>query len=159
MSLFRKLAGLLVLVLAAPLAAAGDPPSSHVHRAPAAALHLDHGRRWATTPPLRQGMNGIRKAVAEAVPTPPRALTAVEAKRLADAIRLQVDYLVANCVLAPEADAALHVLLGQMLEGAQALRRNPADEAALHGILAALNDYPAYFDHPGWQPVKAVPLH
>lgn len=149
---FRKLAVLLVLVLAAPLAAAGDPPSSHDHHAPAGALQLDHGRRWATTPPLRQGMNGIRKAVVGAVPAhAPRALTAVEARQLADAIRLQVDYLVANCVLAPEADAALHVLLGQMLEGAQALRRNPADEAALQRILAALENYPAYFDDKGWR--------
>lgn len=150
-------AGLLLLVLASPAAVAVDRLPVHDHHPPSGGLHLNHGQRWATNPPLRQGMNGIREAVASTVHADAaRALTPREANRLADAIRRQVDYLVAYCVLAPEADAVLHVLLGQLLEGAEALRRDPADEAALHLILSALKDYPAYFDHEGWRPVTTA---
>lgn len=150
-------AGLLSLLLAAPAAQAVDPAHAHDHHAPAKGLHLDHGRRWATDPALRQGMSAIRDAVVAAVHADrARPLSAAEATRLADAIQGQVDFLVANCRLAPEADAVLHVLIGQMLEGAGALRRHPADDAALQRIVHALKEYPDYFEHEGWRPVTSA---
>lgn len=149
--------GLLLLALVSPAAVAVERMPAHDHHPPSAGLHLNHGQRWATDAALRQGMGGIREAVVSAVhAAAARPLTAVEANRLADAIRDQVDYLVANCRLAPEADAVLHVLIGQLLQGADALRRRPADEAALHRILQALKEYPAYFDHDGWKPVTTA---
>lgn len=150
-------AGLLSLALLPPAALAVDRMPAHDHHLPPEGLHLNQGQRWATNAALRQGMGGIREAVMRAVHADAgHGLTAAEAKRLADAIRTQADYLVAYCVLAPEADAVLHVLLGKLLGGAEALRRDPADEAALHGIIEALKEYPVYFDHEGWQPVTTA---
>lgn len=149
---------LLTLVLVPPAAVAVDRVPAHDHHVPPGGLHLNHGQRWATTAPLRQGMGGIREAVLAAMPAATaQPLTAAEADRLADAIRTQVDYLVAHCVLAPEADAVLHVLLGELLEGAAALRRNPADADALPRIVAALREYPRYFADENWKPLTRAP--
>jgi hypothetical protein len=61
--------------------------------------------------------------------------------------------MVANCKLDPEADANLHIILEQILEGAEALqgkeKKNP--RAGANRVVAALNDYGKYFDHPGWK--------
>lgn len=156
MSPFLIRTGLLsVLLVSLPVSvAAVDRMPAHDHHLPPEGLHLNQGQRWASNAPLRQGMNGIREAVVAAVHADTtQPLTAAEAGKLADAIQSQVNYLVAHCVLTPLADATLHVLLGQLLEGAAALRANPADEAALHRIISALKDYPEYFDHEGWKPV------
>lgn len=154
MSPFLIRTGLLSLLLVSFPAAAVDRMPAHDHQLPPEGLHLNQGQRWATNAPLRQGMSGIREAVVGAIHADTsRPLTTAEAGKLADAIRTQVDYLVAYCVLAPEADAVLHVLLGQLLEGAEGLRANPSDEAALHRIIQALKDYPVYFEHADWKPV------
>lgn len=146
---------LLSLLLSAYPAAAVDRMPAHDHLHPES-LHLNQGQRWPTNAALRQGMGGIRDAVIGAVHADTsRELTAAEAGKLADAIRTQADYLVAHCVLAPEADATLHALLGQLLAGAEALRANPADEEALHRIIQALKEYPVYFDHEGWRSVTS----
>ena len=149
--------GLLSLLLVSTSALAVDHAPSHDHHKPSAGLHLNQGQRWVTDAPLRQGMSGIREALIIAVHADTaHPLSAAEAGKLADAIRTQTDYLIANCVLTPKADAVLHVLLGQLLEGAEALRQNPANEAALHHIITALKDYPVYFNHEGWKPVTTA---
>jgi len=149
--------GLLSLLLVSTSALAVDRMPSHDHHKPSIGLHLNQGQRWATDAPLRQGMSNVREALILAVHADTtHPLSAAEADKLADAIRTQADYLVANCVLAPEADAVLHVLLGQLLEGAESLRLKPTDEAGLHNIITALKDYPAYFKHEGWKPVTTT---
>lgn len=156
MSPFLIRTGLLTLLLGSFPAAAVDRMPAHDHPLPPEGLHLNQGQRWETNAALRQGMGSIRDAVVGAVhANAPGPLSPAEAGKLADVIHAQTNYLVAYCVLAPEADAVLHALLGELLAGAEALRANPADEAALHRIVQALKDYPVYFDHAGWKPVTS----
>lgn len=155
MPAFLLRTSLLSLLLSTPAAVAVEHAPAHGDHAGAGGLHLNQGQRWATNAALRQGMGRIRDA-ATAHADAGRPMTAAEATRLAEAIRKQADYLVTHCVLAPEADAVLHVLLGRLLEGAGALQHNPADAAALQRIHAALQDYPVYFDHEGWRPATAA---
>lgn len=153
------LAGLLALVMAASsaIAVAGSPASGHEgHHLPPSGLMLNGEARWSTDTALRIGMNGIREAVVSTLHgVGERPMTAQEASVLADTIQNQVSYMIANCKLTPQADGVLHVLLGQLLEGAAALKQNPADATALHTIIGALKNYPVYFDHPDWKPVTA----
>lgn len=121
-------------------------------------LVLNDGKRWATDAPLRQGLERIRDAVAPIVaPSATRPLTNAEATALSVAIKDQVQYLVENCKLEPKADAALHVLLNDFLQGADALAVDPASMPALKRIMRALHLYPQYFDHQGWRPVPVPP--
>ncbi len=135
-------------------------PAEHGHgQHGTSELVLNDGKRWATDAPLRQGLERIRDAVAPIVAaSTARPLTKDEGTALSGAIKDQVQYLVENCKLEPKADAALHVLLNDFLEGADAVvAGDPNSKAGLERIMQALNLYPQYFDHPGWQPVSAQP--
>src|SRR3546814_4178794 len=80
-----------------------------------------------------------------------RGLSREQATALASEIEQSVNYLFANCRLEPAADAALHGLLAQLLQGAAALRRDPAADDGMPVVLAALASYPRLFLDTQWQ--------
>ena len=123
------------------------------HHAPPAAATADKptpGQRWATDAPLRKGMAEIRAAVDALRHYEHGHLGPAQATTLATTVETQVAYLVANCKLEPQADAALHGIIARLLQGAAALKANPQDTAALATLRQALQDYPRQFDDPGW---------
>jgi len=139
------------LLVAPPVNAQHD--HAHEHEAHATAgLTLNDGARWATDEPLRIGMQRIRDAAAPAIDAGAHSLSADAARVLAAAVREQVNFLVANCKLEPKADAVLHVLIAELLGGAEALERDPHAEGGLPRIERALLQYPEYFEHAGWTP-------
>ena len=103
-------------------------------------MTLNNGQRWATDEALRTGMQRIHAAVQQNNPD------------LAKTTRQQVDYLITNCKLEPDADATLHGIIALLLAGADVLEKEPANTAGMETIRHALQQYPQYFDHPGWQP-------
>lgn len=138
----------LVCAIAAPSHAMAAP-QDHAHHAalpPAAAP----AQRWATDAPLRQGMADIRAAVAALQHYEHGHLGAQQAVTLATQVEGHVAYLVANCKLEPQADAALHGIIAQLMQGSSALKANPKDMAAIATMRQALQDYPRQFDDPGW---------
>ncbi len=143
----------LSLAITSPLTAqtnTADHNHSHDGHG-ASALSLDQGKKWQTDAPLRQGMQSINDAAMKAVPAfHDDKLTADDAEKLAKHINHQVAYMVANCKLEPKADATLHVLIGDLLMGAETLSKEPASMQGLPQIIKALSTYPEYFNHPGW---------
>lgn len=112
------------------------------------ALTLDHGSKWATDDALRQGMAGIRTLV-----DAHHRQGGGDYAELADGIRSHIDQVIANCRLTPKADAALHVVLGEMFDGVALLEGEKGEGARAQGVerLAhALDQYGQYFDHPDW---------
>ena len=124
--------------------------AEHQHGDMHSVLRLDQGKPWATDAALVEGMERIREAVNKASALP--VLDADSAAALAQSVRGQVDFLVANCRLEPDADATLHVFIAQLLKAAAALQENPASTLALSQMQQTLREYPRYFAHPGWQP-------
>ena len=132
---------LVALMLAASLgAAAPGPVGAQDHEGHAGALALNHGANWASDAPLRQGMATLRSAVE----APPR--------ELADVIEVQVAYIIENCRLPADADANLHLVIEQLIEGAERLRVGDGSGGRAQ-VVAALNAYGSHFDHPGWRPI------
>lgn len=135
-----------------------DHASGHDHASHAAsALTLNAGKRWATDEPLRLGMQRIRDAVMPVLggsgqPT----VGAAQAKSMAELVQSQVNFLFQNCKLEPAADAALHVLITEILSGSAAVAADPAAKTGSAQLLGALRKYPEYFDHPNWQPLPAL---
>lgn len=135
---------------------AGDP---HRHDSHAAAhgLVLDDGRKWATDQPLRDAMTEIRKGIDASLHDIHRnRLSNARYAALAAKVEARVADVVANCKLAPAADAQLHLVIAELLEGASAMAGKRKDSGQRQGavkVLSALQDYGDYFDHPGWQPV------
>ncbi len=107
---------------------------------------------WATDEPLRAAMNRLSEATQKSAPAYERGeLQPGEARALADQVEREVAYMVENCRLEPDADAALHVLIGRMMQAATALRADPSSPAGMPQLHSVLNDYANAFDHPGWR--------
>lgn len=99
---------------------------------------------WASDAPLRQGMQAILDAVVAAV----RAQG--EGPALAAELRAQIDFLFANCRLEPEADAALHGILAELLLSAQRLEAGASAVEEHDALHASLQRYGQQFQHPDW---------
>lgn len=144
---------LTIITITANIPQIAAEPAGHEHHGDASMLSMPaEGERWATDDPLRQGMNGIRDAVQERLHAYHEGrLTDEEAKSLANEIDTHVGYMIENCKLEPEADATLHALLAEVLEGKRILTANK--NQGLPRIVKALGKYPRYFDHPDWEPI------
>jgi len=124
----------------------------HDHGAPP---QLAEGQLWATDAPLRAAMVRIRAAVEQHTPSYRQGtLQAAQAQALASAIEDDIDYMIANCKLEPEPDAALHVLIARMMNAATALKTDPMSETGLPQAISALTEYGSTFDHPDWTPMS-----
>ena len=140
------------LGLSAPLAFAQD--HAHHHAAPAAQATAP-AQRYATDAPLRENMAGIREAVGTLEHAEHAQLDAAQVAALADKVNGHVRTIIAECKLPPEADAALHGIIGGLGQGIAALKENPADLGPVAGMRAALADYARMFDDPAVTPAAA----
>ena len=146
-----------------PAAAPAVPEATAMHEhehehaaAPAdgdAAAAPSSGERFAVDAPLQQGMGKIRAAVATLEHHEMGHLSDEQVVEPAAEIEAQVQFLIANCKLDAQADAALHGIIGKLLEGAKALKDKPADAAPVAPLRAALAEYPRLFDDSTWVPL------
>ena len=147
---------LAVALTALPVSWLRAQEHDHGHEGAAQTLQLDHGNKWATDAPLREAMTAIRDALQADHPAiHARTQPAAAYKALAQQIDGQLAHIVANCKLPADADANLHVLLMQIIGGADDMREGDLQQARAGAVrvIQALNRYPQYFDHPGWEGV------
>jgi hypothetical protein len=156
--LLTLLACLSVVASGAAVGGESDPAHAQHRHAGAAALvtklELQDGKRWSTDAPLRTGMAAIRAAFDADHPAIHEGReTDAQYTALAARIEREVNTIVAQCKLPPAADAQLHYVVGDLLQGVALLRgddpaRSRHDGARLvHG---ALNAYGKYFEDPTW---------
>lgn len=158
----RSSAGLMAAVLiwalvASPAIAQQQHEHEHEHESGAAAvdsIKLDAGRKWVTDASLRAGMADIRAAFnADHPAIHAGQQTDAQYDALAGRIESQVNSIVANCRLPPQADANLHFLIADLSQGVGLMRgQDPArtrheGAALVHGALRA---YGEFFDDPAW---------
>jgi hypothetical protein len=128
----------------------------HDHGAAAVpALQLDHGQKWKTDAPLRQGMERIRALVEPELHGAKG--NAQQHAALAAKINENLAFIVRTCKLGKDADAMLHLVLAEIMEGVEALEGKHATLKPTEGavkIAHALDNYAAYFEHPGWHPLR-----
>lgn len=121
----------------------------HDHHAPAA-VPAAPVQRHATDATLRQEMRGVRAAV-EGLGHYEHGHMAPElATRLAGQVEEHVRTIIANCKLAPDADAALHAIIVPLMQNAAALKKHPQDTAAIAPMRDALAEYARQFDDPAF---------
>ncbi|HMZ82756.1 MAG TPA: hypothetical protein PLT94_10220 [Rhodocyclaceae bacterium] len=146
---------ILALCVASPLLA--GEPHRHDSHAAAHGLVLDDGRKWPTDPPLRDAMTVIRKDIDASLHDIHRnRLSNARYAALAATVEARVADIVANCKLAPEADAQLHLVIADLLDGAAGMAGKRKDVRRSQGaakVVSALQNYGNFFDHPGWQPI------
>jgi hypothetical protein len=163
-TLLASLAGLALLAATPGIALAQHEHQQHAMHGSGGAvtqLQLKDGQKWQTDASLRSGMASIRAAFDADHPSIHTGKqTDAQYAALAAHIDQQVKSIVANCRLPAEADANLHLVIADLLQGVSLMRgedpqRSRHDGAALvHG---ALNAYGQYFDDPAWKP--DAPMH
>ena len=120
-------------------------------------LSLDHGKKWATDEPLRANMTAIRAALSEKKAAIHHGTLAPDDyKALGTTIEAKVATIVAECKLAPAADANLHVVVAELLAAADTMqgKSSTTPAAGASQAVQAVNRYGKYFDHPGWKALK-----
>jgi hypothetical protein len=73
---------------------------------------------------------------------------------LAVKVNGEVAGIVQNCKLDPEADAQLHIVIAELMGGAEAMQGKEKDvsrRAGAERVAKALNAYGKHFEHPGWK--------
>jgi hypothetical protein len=122
----------------------------HAHHATATAVQAPTpGQRHATDASLRKGMAGIRAAVDALGHYEGGHATTEQVRVQVAAIERSIGDIIANCKLDPQADAALHGIIGTLGQGIAALKEDPRDRAAIGRLRQALQDYARLFDDVG----------
>jgi len=120
-------------------------------------LQLNAGQKWATDAALRQAMSDINQAMATALPRiHQHQFDAADYQALASTVSQKVAYVVENCKLEAKADAMLHLVITDLLAGAEAMasKQPEARHDGAVSVLSALQAYGKYFQHPGWKTAK-----
>lgn len=120
-------------------------------------LQLNAGKKWATDEPLRQAMSDINQAMAKALPAIHKnQFGNGDYQALATTVSQKVAYAVEHCKLEPKADAMLHLVIADLMAGAESMEgktSNSRHDGAVQ-VLEALKSYGKYFQHTGWKASK-----
>lgn len=148
---------LIVISLTASGPSLAVSNAAHDHGGAATTLEMNAGKKWETDAALRKAMSEIRQTVAGSLHAiHENRLPVAGYGKLASKVEGAVGEIVANCKLEPKADAQLHLIVADLLAGAEqmagkgktAQRRNGAVK-----VIGALEKYGAYFDDPGFRPI------
>ena len=150
---------LLSAALASPLAVYAADAHNHGGSAETHQLQLNAGKKWETDAPLRKAMTAVRGSVTQILPTAHAGkATPADYDAFASTVNQQVAYMVENCKLPPAADAQLHIIVADLMAGAEAAQGKHGEDKRAEGVVKvaqASNAYGKYFSHSGW---KAIPL-
>ncbi|MDA8259694.1 MAG: hypothetical protein M0Z99_29325 [Betaproteobacteria bacterium] len=142
---------------AAGLAAPVHKHDAHADNAAPTALQLNAGKKWATDEPLRKSMASIRQSVAASLHhIHENRLTAAGYGGLAQKVEGEVGNIVSNCKLEPKADAQLHLIVADLLAGAEQMAGKVKQAKRQDGavkVIGALEKYATYFDDPQFKPI------
>lgn len=151
------------LILATGLSQAAVAAEEHHHHhgdggSAVQKLQLNAGKKWATDAPLRQSMDEVNRAMRQALPSiHNNRFGQADYQALAATINQKVAYAIEHCRLEPEADAMLHLVIAELMAGAEAMEGKTAGsrhDGAVR-VLQALKSYGKYFQHPGWKVAAA----
>lgn len=151
---------LISLGAATPALAANNAAQdhSHDHGGAPATLQLNAGKKWETDAPLRKAMGDIRQTIAASLDAiHNNKLPAKDYAAIAHKVETAVGDIVANCKLDKQADDQLHIIVADLLAGAEqmagkAKQAKPRDGAVK--VIVALDNYGKYFNDAGYRPFK-----
>jgi len=137
------------------MAAPANNEHEHGHGHGEMELRLNDGSKWAVDAPLSRAMNNIGSAMH-------KDLDAIHSGKLpkekysvlATKINNEVNYMVENCNLEPEADAQLHLIIAELMEGATVMESKANARDGAVQVMGAIESYTTYFDDPNFKPAK-----
>lgn len=158
-----KKSHVLIVLTVLSMAAAGPALAArnahdHGHDAATVTLQLNAGQKWATDAPLRAGMGEIRQAMAVSLPAiHANKMSAKSYAGLAKKVQDAVGQIVANCKLPPAADAQLHIVIADLLVGADQMAGKVKGTKRVDGavkVIGALNAYGQHFQDSDFHAIE-----
>jgi hypothetical protein len=147
---------LLTLAATGPSFAANEA-HDHGHATTPVTLQLNAGKKWETDAPLRKAMGEIRQSMVSSLHAiHENKLSAKGYGALAKKVEHAVGDMVANCKLGTQADEQLHLIIVDLLAGAEHMSGKVNQAKRMDGavkVIGALDNYGKYFDDPGFQPI------
>jgi hypothetical protein len=149
---------MLAVALSSPLAAlAATDAHAHGKSAPHK-LELNAGKKWGTDDALRQAMSSIHASVAQTLPAAHAGkASAADYDAFGKDVTAQITYMVENCKLDPKADAQLHIIVADIMNGVEAAQGKHGEKKRATGVVKvaqAANAYGKHFDHAGWKAIQ-----
>lgn len=145
---------LTALVLFSLASAAPAFAAQHGHEAHGTTLQLNAGQKWETDAALRKSMGDIRRSMESSLHAiHENRLSAQAYGKLARQVEGAVAEIVANCKLPPAADAQLHLVVADLLAGAEQMKGKGRRMDGAVKVIGALDHYGNYFDDPGFLPI------
>ncbi|MCC6810385.1 MAG: hypothetical protein IT381_23340 [Deltaproteobacteria bacterium] len=152
---FMALGAALVIAVIAFVVHEHHGGHDHAAGGDSAKLTLHDGAKWETDAPMKEEMAAIKDEVAAALGgIRGGAYSPEQYGALADAIVRRVNAIFSKCKLPPEVDAQAHLVLGELLAGAAAMKGEGDRSAGAAKVVRALAAYGDHFAHPGWQPLE-----
>lgn len=145
----------MTLSLTAVTTVAAAANNEHEHGHGEMELQLNDGSKWAVDAPLSRAMNNIGSAMHKDLDAIHSGELANEKYSvLAKKINNEVNYMVENCNLEPEADAQLHLVIAELMEGATVMESKANARDGAVQVMGAIESYTTYFDDPNFKPAK-----
>ncbi len=155
-SQFTKLsviAAMLLGMLTMPALVIAEEDHDHGHEV--TALQLNNGEKWEIDAPLSLAMNKIRNAMNEQLDgIHANNLPQKKYNALANEVNTQIAYMIENCELEPAADAQLHIIIHDLMDGAKVMQSKADAQAGAVKVVGAIKNYSTYFNDPKLQPLQ-----
>ncbi|WP_196140909.1 hypothetical protein [Aliikangiella sp. G2MR2-5] len=127
----------------------------HQHESHTAELALNQGKKWSIDESLHAGMSRIQNDLKESLDSIHYdRFTAPEYAQLAEKMESHLGFLFKNCKLKPDADAQLHILLSEVIQGTDLMKNSDNKKQGAILIFKALKKYPDYFADPEWKAIN-----
>ena len=120
------------------------------HAAASVSATAAPAQRWAADANLSHGMAQVRASVEALGHAEHGHMGPGQVVVLARTMDGYIGDILATCKLDPNADAALHGVLAQLLRGTDALKQGESLPAALATMRQAREQYPRLLDDPQW---------
>lgn len=126
-------------MLTIPALAVAEDDHDHGHEV--TELSLNNGEKWQIDAPLSLAMNKIRNAMNEQLDgIHANNLPQKKYNALANEVNTQVAYMVENCELEPAADAQLHIIIHDLMEGAEAMQSEANPQTGAVKVVGAIKN-------------------
>lgn len=144
------------LLHAAPLQADQAPHHHHGDDEVLTMLVLNDGAKWPVDTVLSEAMLRLRaQLLTHLDDIHHKRFTAPQYQQFAQVLQQEVNHIVANCKLTPEADAQFHLVLAAMMRSQQAMAANEltTQRQGAVKLLRALQRYAEYFNDDAFLPI------
>lgn len=143
------LAGLLATTYSFSVTAAEH---HHHHEQNNSQLVLNQGEKWVIDDSLHIGMSNIKQEVIENLDEiHHERFTKQQYADLVVILDKHLTFLFENCKLPPLADAQLHLLLANVMQGVDKMKNSENKKQGAILIIQSLKTYPVYFNDPNWK--------